>query len=162
MRCDRHCNRDVIILLLLMASQTRPASISPRALGACAAVTADDLQGTLGISFRRGQGSSAGKQSTCDYAIGNAQVSVTIQRLDGAVDIAAEMEAMKREMPGVTVRRLEEASFIVEIPGAGANVTPAIGIRGAAGVTSSDYDPTHCPCRDCGHAQPRSGEASRQ
>ena len=122
MRRDRRCNRDVIILLLLMASRTRPASIVPRALGACTAVTADDLQRTLGISFRRGQESSAGKQSTCDYAIGNAQVSVTIQRLDGAVDIAAEMEAMKREMPGVTVRRLGEASFIVEIPGAGAQV----------------------------------------
>jgi hypothetical protein len=122
MRRDRHCNRDVLILLLLMASQTRPAPILPKALGACTAVTADDLQRTLGISFRRGQESSAGKQSTCDYAVGNAQVSVTIQRLDGAVDIAAEMEAMKREMPGVTVRRLGGASFIVEIPGAGAQV----------------------------------------
>ena len=106
----------------MLASQTRPASIVPRALGACTAVTVDDLQGTLGISFRRGQESSAGKESTCDYAVGNAQVSVTILRLDGAVDIATEMEAMKREMPGATVRRLGEAGFVVEIPGAGAQV----------------------------------------
>ena len=71
----------------------------PKALGACTAVTADDLQRTLGINFRRGQESSAGKLSTCDYAVGNAQVSVTIQQLSGAVDLAAEMEAMKAEMP---------------------------------------------------------------
>ena len=122
MRRETHCNRDVLILLLLMASHTRPASALPKALGACAAVTAEDLQNTLGINFRKGQESSAGKESTCDYAAGNAQVSVTLQRLEGAVNLAAEMEAMKREIPGVTVRRLGEASFVVEIPGAGAQV----------------------------------------
>jgi hypothetical protein len=105
-----------------MAGQTHSASVLPKALGACTTVTADDLQRTLGIPFRRGHESSAGKESTCDYAAGTAQVSVAIQRLDGAVDIAAEMEAMKAEMPVVTVRRLGEASFIVEIPGAGAQV----------------------------------------
>uniref|UniRef100_Q01SB4 Uncharacterized protein n=1 Tax=Solibacter usitatus (strain Ellin6076) TaxID=234267 RepID=Q01SB4_SOLUE len=109
-------------MLLLMASHTRPASVMPKALGACAAVTADDLLNTLGINFHKGQESSTGKESTCDYAVGNAQVSVTIQRLDGAVDIAEEMAAMKREFPSATVRRLGEASFVVEIPGAGAQV----------------------------------------
>jgi hypothetical protein len=94
----------------------------PKALGACTAVTADDLQRTMGINFRRGQESSAGKLSTCDYAVGNAQVSVTIQQLSGAVDLAAEMEALKAEMPGATVRRLDASSFVVEIPGAGAQV----------------------------------------
>ncbi len=101
----------------------------PKALGACTAVTAEDLQRTLGISFRRGQESSSGKQSTCDYAVGNGQVSVTIQRLDGAIDIAAEIEAMKAEIPGATVRRVGEASFFVEIPGAGVQLHVVRGER---------------------------------
>jgi hypothetical protein len=112
----------VLALLLLLAGQTHPAPALPKALGACSAVTAEDLHRTLGIPFRRAQESSAGAASTCDYAAGNAQVSVTIQRLSGAVDLAAEMEAMKVEIPGATVRRLGETSFVVEILGAGAQV----------------------------------------
>jgi len=39
------------------------------------------------------------------------------------------MEAMEAEMPGATVRRLGAASFVVEIPGAGAQVHVVHGQR---------------------------------
>jgi hypothetical protein len=112
----------VLALLLLIATHTRPAPAVPKALGACTAITADDLQRALGINFRRGQEASTGSQSTCDYSAGNAQVSVTIQRLREGVDISLEIEALKGALPGATVRRIGGTSFLLEIPGAGAQL----------------------------------------
>jgi hypothetical protein len=110
------------------AAQSRPAPApAPRfnALGACAAVTAGDLQLALGIPFGPGRETASGPQSTCDYTAGNALVSVTIQRLTAKPDIPVEIEALKRELPGSTVRTAAAfgaAAFFLEIAGAGAQL----------------------------------------
>jgi hypothetical protein len=91
-------------------------------MGACTAVSADDLHLTLGVNFRGGQETSAGRQSTCDYVAGSAQVSVSIQRVNGPIDLAAEIEALKQELPGARCRMLDAATFAVEIPAAGVQV----------------------------------------
>jgi hypothetical protein len=85
-------------------------------------VTADDLHLALGINFRGGQETSAGRQSTCDYAAGSAQVSVAIQRVNGPIDLAAEIESLKLELPGARSRKIGAAAFVLEIPGAGLQV----------------------------------------
>jgi hypothetical protein len=110
----------VYLFLLLIGSHLHAAPASPKAFGACTAVTSDDLQRELGIPFRRGREVSDATQSTCDYAAGNAQVSVTVQRLRAGVDLAAEIAALQRELPGAVVRRAGDAAFLLEIPGVGA------------------------------------------
>jgi hypothetical protein len=94
-------------------------------MGACSAVTTEDLHRALGISFHRGEESGRGRQSTCDYAAGNAQVSVTLERLEAEIDVPAEIAALKRELPGASARAvagLGSTAFVLEIPGAGAQL----------------------------------------
>jgi hypothetical protein len=89
---------------------------------ACTAVTAEDIHLALGIPFHRTAQSASGPQSTCDYASGSAQVSVTIQQLAAPLDFASEIAALQRELPGSSARILDDASFLLEIPGAGAQL----------------------------------------
>lgn len=110
------------LLLLITTSAAHSPAPRPKALGACTAVTAEDLHLALGINFRSGAETANGPQSTCDYAAGNAQVSVTIQRLSAGVDIAAEIAALKMEIPGSMARMLDATTFLLEIPGAGAQL----------------------------------------
>src|ERR1017187_3688496 len=95
-------NEVVLVLSLLLAAavSTKPV-VTPRlvpskVLGAGSAVTADDLERALGRRFGRGQEESHGTESTCDYGAGNGQVSIAIQRLKAKVDVAAEIESLKR------------------------------------------------------------------
>ena len=124
-------NEGVLALVLMFAAAavyTRPTPVAPtrpKAVGACTAVTAGDLQLALGISFGRGQETASGTQSTCDYTARTAQVSITIQRLAGKVDIPVEIEALKRELPGSTARIVDGmgvSAFLLEIPDAGAQL----------------------------------------
>ena len=99
---------------------SRPAS--SKALGACSAVTAADLERALGRRFGRGQEESHGAESTCDYGAGNGQVSITIQRLNAKVDIATEIESLKANIPQATVRMISglgNVALFLDIAGAG-------------------------------------------
>ena len=92
----------VLSLLLAAAVSTKPV-VTPRpvpskALGACSAVTADDLERAIGRRFGRGQEQSHGAESTCDYGAGNGQVSITVLRLNAKLDIPAEIESLKRSI----------------------------------------------------------------
>ena len=85
-------------------------------------MTAADLERALGRRFGRGQEESHGAESTCDYGAGNGQVSITIQRLNAKVDIAAEIESLKTSIPDSTVRMISglgSAAFFLDIAGAG-------------------------------------------
>jgi hypothetical protein len=85
-------------------------------------VTAADLEHALGRRFGRGQEESHSAESTCDYGAGNGQVSITIQRLNAKVDIAAEIESLKANIPESTVRIIPDlgsAAFFLDIAGAG-------------------------------------------
>ena len=88
-------------------------------------MTAEDLHLALGISFGRAAETANGPQSTCDYASGTAQVSVTIQRLSAPLDITTEIAALKVEFPGSRARMvdgLDGEAFLLEIPHAGAQL----------------------------------------
>ena len=99
-----------------------PRPTASKAPGACSAVTADDLERALGRRFWRGQEESHGAESTCDYGAGNGQVSITIQRLQAKVDMAAEIASLKESIPESTVRMAEGfggVAFFLDIEGAG-------------------------------------------
>src|ERR1017187_3404428 len=116
----------VLSLLLAAAVSTKPV-VTPRplpsnALGACPAVTADDLERALGRRFGRGQEESHGAESTCDYGAGNGQVSITVLRLRAKLDVAAEIESLKRSIEDCSVRMitgLGGTAFFLDIAGAG-------------------------------------------
>jgi hypothetical protein len=114
------------LLLLAAAAITPPkATLQPsptKALGACSAVTAADLEQMLGRRFGRGREENHGAESTCDYGAGNGQVSITIQRLSAKVDIAAEIESMRKSIENSSVRMVSlpgSAAFFLDIAGAG-------------------------------------------
>jgi hypothetical protein len=114
------------LILLLAAVSSRPAvtlrSAPSKALSACSAVTAADLERALGRRFWRGQEESHGAESTCDYGAGNGQVSITIQRLHARLNIPAEIESLKESIPESTVRMAAgfgSAAFFLDIEGAG-------------------------------------------
>jgi hypothetical protein len=115
-----------LILLFAAAAATSPFVVSrpapSKALGACSAVTAADVERALGRRFGPGQEESHGAESTCDYGAGNGQVSITIQRLTAKVDIATEIESLKASIPESTVRMtsgLGSAAFFLDIARAG-------------------------------------------
>jgi hypothetical protein len=121
-------NRLVFALFLLFAAaaSTKPAatplSAPPKALGACSAVTAEDLERALGRRFGRGREENRGAESTCDYGAGNGLVSITIQRLNAKVDIPREIESLKRSIVDSSVRMVSDlgsAAFYLDISGAG-------------------------------------------
>lgn len=115
-----------VLFLLLAAATTRPVVVPQpapsKALGACSAVTAADLERALGRRFGRGQEESHGAESTCDYGAGNGQVSITLQRLKAKLDIPAEIESLKTSIEESTVRMvpgLGNSAFFLDIAGAG-------------------------------------------
>ena len=80
------------------------------------------MERALGRRFWHGQEESHGAESTCDYGAGNGQVSITIQRLQAKVDIAAEIASLKESIPESTVRMAEGfggVAFFLDIEGAG-------------------------------------------
>ena len=99
-----------------------PRPAPSKALGACSAVTAADLEAALGRRFGRGQEESHGAESTCDYGAGKGQVSITIQRLGAKPDLAVEIASLKQSIPESSVRMapsLGSAAFFLDVAGAG-------------------------------------------
>src|ERR1035441_5846032 len=117
----------VALFLLFAAAVSNKAAVEPppmpsKALGACSAVTAADLERALGRRFGRGQEESHGAESTCDYGAGNGQVSITVLRLRAKLDVAAEIESLKRSIEDCSVRMitgLGGTAFFLDIAGAG-------------------------------------------
>ena len=110
------------LLFFAAAAGTSPAPPvrAVKALGACSAVTAADAQRILGRRFARGNEETRGTDSTCDYASGNGQVSITLQRLRAPVDLAVEIASLKKEIEDSSVRMAPEfGGFYLDIAGAG-------------------------------------------
>jgi len=83
-------------------------------------VTATDVERALGRRFARGNEETHGTDSTCDYASGNAQVSITLQRLRGPVNLAVEIASLRKEVEDSSVRMAPEfRGFFLDIAGAG-------------------------------------------
>src|ERR1035441_8754515 len=103
----------VLSLLLAAAVSTKPV-VTPRplpsnALGACSAVTADDLERALGRRFGRGQEESHGAESTCDAGAGTQlhvirddgdYVMVSILGFGDAAAVSAAAERVARAALG--------------------------------------------------------------
>ncbi len=61
-------------------------------------------------------------ESSCDYAAGNGQVTVTLQRLAAKLDLPFEMKGLKAVAPKGRVREaagMGTVAFFLDIPGAG-------------------------------------------
>jgi hypothetical protein len=115
-----------LFLLFAAAVSTKAAVITrptfSKALGACSAVTATDLEDALGRRFGRGREENHGAESTCDYGAGNGQVSITIQRLNARLDIPAEIVSLEQSVEGSSVRMasgLGGTAFFLDIARAG-------------------------------------------
>jgi hypothetical protein len=113
-------------LLFSITASTRPApAMKPaavRAVTACAAVSKADVEQALGRSVSDGKEQTDATESTCDYTGVYGQVTVTIQRLPARPDIAAEIDSLKRSIPGSAVRDAEglgSRAFFLDIAGAG-------------------------------------------
>ena len=76
----------------------------------------------LGRKFARGAEETSNGSSTCDYTAGGSQVSVTLQRLGAAPDLAQEKRSLLAEFPGSTIRDTTVPgadAFFVDMPDAG-------------------------------------------
>ena len=104
---------------------TAPAprdAVPRRPLSACSIVTGADVQLALGRSVAQGKESNEGSKSTCDYAGGTGQVSITVERLAAKLDLDAEIASLKAGIPEGTVREapgIAARAFFLDIPGAG-------------------------------------------
>ncbi len=93
-----------------------------KGLTACAAVTRAEVEEALGQAVGRGREETAGMESSCDYAAGNGQVTVTLQRLAAKLDLPFEMRSLKAVAPEGRVREaagVGTLAFFLDIPGAG-------------------------------------------
>jgi len=115
-------------LPLLFAGVITTPAPAPRinlprvAVAACAAVTREDVQEALGRAVGNGEEQTGGGESTCDYASGRGQVTVTVQRLKAKLDLAREMASLKASIPDATVRETDGVgapAFSLDIAGAG-------------------------------------------
>ncbi len=89
---------------------------------ACAALTRADVEKALGVRVGKGEAQKDGASSTCDYEGEDGQVSVTVQRIDKALDIRSEIESLKASVPGSSVREAEgigALAFFLDIPEGG-------------------------------------------
>lgn len=113
-------------VLLFLLGNAKPAPV-PRAvplktLTACEAVTKAEVEEALGLAVGNGREETAGPESSCDYAAGNGQVTVTLQRLAAKLDLRYEIKSLRAAVPEGRVREaagIATRAFFLEIPGAG-------------------------------------------
>lgn len=126
----RLCNRAVTTALyfLLFAGVTAPPvpahriSIQGGARAACAVVTREDVQEALGRAVGAGEEQLGAGESTCDYASGRGQVTITVQRIKAKMDLVREMASLEASIPNARVREtpgLGAPAFSLDIAGAG-------------------------------------------
>ena len=113
-----------ILLFAIAAASPAPAPrlAQTRAASACVAVTRADVEQALGRAVTGGQGQAEGVESTCDFAGGDGQVTVTIERLPAKLDLPAEMRSLKEQFPEARVREatgIGTRAFFLDIEGAG-------------------------------------------
>ena len=120
-----------LLLFLAAARGGLPATSRPvKAVGACSAVTAADVERALGRRFVRGNEETRGADSTCDYVSGNGQVSITMQRLRAPVDLELEIASLVKDVEDSSVRLAPEfGGFFLDIAGAGTQLHAIRGDR---------------------------------
>jgi hypothetical protein len=115
------------LLAFLFLLDAKGRSVPPRlpiatkAVTACMAVTRAEVEMAVGRKVNRGEEENSHGSSTCDYS-GGGHVTVTIQRLAAAPDLAQEKQSLLAEFPGSTIReaKMQGAdAFFLDLAGAG-------------------------------------------
>jgi hypothetical protein len=85
-------------------------------------VTRTEVQNAVGRTVGPGREEYSAGSGTCDYMSRGAQVSITLQHVDGVPDLAAEMGALEKEIEGAHARpapAFGPCAFYLDIPDAG-------------------------------------------
>ena len=88
-------------------------------------VTRPEVQNALKRTVEPGREEYTAGSATCDYTSRGAQVSITLQHLDGVPDLAAEMAALEKEIEGARARpapAFGPQAFYLDIPDAGSQL----------------------------------------
>ncbi|HLJ50102.1 MAG TPA: hypothetical protein VKU01_29015 [Bryobacteraceae bacterium] len=113
-------------VLLALAGSTPAKTIKPvaamKTVTACIAATQADVEDALGRTLARGKEQTDAVQSSCDYAAGDGQVTVTIRRSGVKLDVPAQIADLKAAIPQGRIRELPgvgRQAFFMDLSGAG-------------------------------------------
>lgn len=114
-----------IVLALMSSSQSvRPAKSTGalKLMTACAAVTKAEIEEALGHVLEGGKERVEGAGSTCDYPGGNGQVTIALRHSPVKLNVAQEVETLKKAIPEATLREtagIGTRAFLLQIPESG-------------------------------------------
>lgn len=106
---------------LARQQQSKPAV---RATTACAAITRADLERELGRKVSEAIAEEGPNRSTCDYSTRFGQITITAQKLDGAIDLTSAVRDIVAALPEAESRLAETGvpnvkAYFVDIGTAG-------------------------------------------
>ncbi len=109
-----------------LAGSTPPKAVLKQAavktVTACIAATQADVTEALGRAVGKGKEQTDAVESTCDYASGEAQVTVTIRRSAVKLDVPAQIADLKAAIPQGRIREFSgvgKQAFFMDLAGAG-------------------------------------------
>ncbi len=89
---------------------------------ACGAVSRAQIEAAIGLLIAQSTQEQSRFGSTCRYSAGDTAVEISIQHLTHSLDLPAELERLRTDIPGSELREvagLAEHAYAVEIPDAG-------------------------------------------
>jgi hypothetical protein len=99
-----------------------PSTPQPAAVATCNVLAKSQIEAAVGRPLDVGTEEHSKFDSTCSYSGGDVAVTISIQHLTRALDLAAELGSLKASFPDATIREVKgiaEHAFALEIPGAG-------------------------------------------
>ena len=119
----------VLPAVLALMTYSQPPNVSPAiaTVSACNVVTASEILSFTGRPMTRTFDRRAGLESTCDYASGEAVVTIVLRRSPRILDLPAEVGNLRSSFPEASLRNVEGlggAAILVELgePGVLLNV----------------------------------------
>jgi len=104
------------------ASGSGQMQISSAMVAGCGAVSRDQIEAAIGLLVAHSTEEQSKFGSTCRYSAGDTVVEISIQHLTHPLDLSAELESLRTDIPGSKLREvagLAEHAYAVEIPDAG-------------------------------------------
>jgi len=114
-------------IVLALAGSTPPKTVlkpvsALKTVTACVAATQADVAEALGRAVGKGKEQTNAVESSCDYAAGEGQVTVTIRRSAAKLNIPAQIADLKAAVPEGHIRELSgigKQAFFMDLAGAG-------------------------------------------
>ncbi len=109
-----------------------PGPAPVRTVSACRILTRAEIGLALGRRMSEGEEETDGPESTCDYASGEARVSIVVQRLEQKLDLRAEIASLLAAIPEGKLRQGPEmggAALFLDIGTAGTQLHLVDGSR---------------------------------